>query len=106
MSAEAVRLVTTRDGGVRFEVQAKPRARTSRVAAVRQGALVVQLAAPPVDGAANAELVRTLAEALAVPRRDVLLVRGEASRAKLVEIRGLVADEVRARLGGALGDAC
>ena len=98
MAAEALKLVVTREGAVRIEVQAKPRARSSRVAGVREGALVVQLAAPPVDGAANAELVATLAGALALPRRDVALVRGEASRTKLVDVRGLPEAEVRARL--------
>jgi hypothetical protein len=102
MSANALRLVVTREGAVRFEVLAKPRARTSRVAGVREEALVVQLAAPPVDGAANAELIETLAAALSVPRRDVTLVRGEAARTKLVEVRALGADEVRARLELAL----
>jgi uncharacterized protein len=102
MAAEVVRLVTTREGAVRVEVQARPRARESRVAGVREGSLVVQLAAPPVDGAANAALVETLAEVLAVPRRDIAIVRGETGRAKLVEVRGLGADEVRARLERAM----
>jgi len=102
MATEPVSLVVTREGAVRVEVLAKPRARSSRIAGVRQGALVVQLAAPPVDGAANAELVEALASALQVPRRDVVLVRGETARTKLVEVRGLSVDEVRARLGRAL----
>jgi len=102
VGAEALELVVTREGGVRFEVQAKPRSRKSRVAGVRESALVIQLAAPPVDGAANAELVETLAAVLSVPRRDVVLVRGESARTKLVEVRGLAVDEVRARLEGAL----
>ncbi len=96
---EAPRLTVTREGAVRFEVHARPRARESRVAGVREGALVVQLAAPPVDGAANAELLETIAGALSVPRRTVALVRGDTSRAKLVEVVGLAVDEVRARLG-------
>ena len=102
MAPEALRLVVTREGGVRFEVLAKPRSRASRVMGVRESALVVQLAAPPVDGAANAELVEALAAALSVPRRDVVLVRGESSRTKLVEVRGLAVDDVRARLERAM----
>jgi hypothetical protein len=99
---EAVRLVTTRDGGVRFTVHARPRAPTSHLAAVRGGALVVKLAAPPVDGAANAELVATLARALSLSQRHVRLVRGEGSREKLVEVRGLTAVDVAARLIAAM----
>jgi uncharacterized protein (TIGR00251 family) len=94
-----VKLVVTREGAVRFEVHAKPRARKSRIVGERDEALVVQLAAPPVDGAANAELVELLASALSLPKRDVTLARGETGRVKLVEVRGLTADEVRARLG-------
>lgn len=92
-------LVTDRAGGVRFEVHAKPRASRSRVVGVRAGALEVSLAAPPADGAANAELVRVLAEALGVRRSEVALVHGTASRTKLVEVTGLDAREVSARLG-------
>jgi len=94
-----VKLVVTREGAVRFEVHAKPRARRSRIVGEQGEALVVQLAAPPVDGAANAELVELLASVLSVPKRDVTLARGESGRVKLVEVRGLTADEVRARLG-------
>jgi uncharacterized protein len=99
--ADEVKLVTTRDGSVRFEVHARPRARESGIAGTRNGALLVRLAAPPVDGAANAELVSILASALAIARRDVELVRGEGSRAKLVGVRGLRAEEVRMRLAAA-----
>lgn len=94
-----MKLVVTREGAVRFEVHAKPRAHASRIVGVRDEALVVQLAAPPVDGAANAELLEFLARTLSVPKRDVALARGEAGRVKLVEVRGLTAEEVLARLG-------
>jgi uncharacterized protein len=93
-------IVTSLNGAVRFEVRAKPRASKSRVLGVREGALDVSLAAPPVDGEANEELVSTLASALGVPRRDVTVVRGQGSRQKLVEVRGLAAKEVIARIGG------
>ncbi len=100
---EALKLSSTRDGGVRIEIAARPRARESRVVGVREGALVVQLAAPPVDGAANAELVETLARALGLARRAVVLVRGDTSRTKLVEVTGLSVADVRARLERAAG---
>jgi uncharacterized protein (TIGR00251 family) len=103
-AVQPVRLQATRDGAVRFEVQARPRSRRSGASGVRDGALVVQLAAPPVDGAANEELVRTLAGMLGVPRRDVALVRGEGSRAKVVEVRGLTMEQVSGRLAAAAGE--
>jgi uncharacterized protein (TIGR00251 family) len=92
--------VNEKDGTLRFEVHAKPRAKKSRIVGIRGDVVEVALAAPPVDGAANEELVRVLAEALGVPKRQVALVRGESSRSKLVEVSGLSASELVARLGG------
>src|ERR1700733_16279656 len=94
----ALKLSVSRDGGVTFGVHAKPNAKRSAITGVRDGALEVRVAAPPVDGAANDELVATLASALRVPRRDVHLVQGASSRAKRIEVQGLSVDEVRARL--------
>jgi uncharacterized protein (TIGR00251 family) len=91
--------LTTKDGTVRFEVHARPKASKSRIVGVREGRLDVCLASPPVDGAANAELLSTLAKALGVPKSQVGLVRGESGRNKLVEVRGLSPDEVRTRIG-------
>lgn len=62
------------------------------------GAIAVSVAAPPVDGRANAALVAFLAEQLGLPKRAVTVVGGHASRDKLVEIDGLDASEVRSRL--------
>ena len=98
---EAVRLSVTRDAAVRFEVIARPRARTSRIAGIRRGALVVDLASPPVDGAANTELLETVAGVLSVPRATLTLARGGASRVKLLEVRGLTVDRVRELLARA-----
>ncbi len=87
-----------KDGAVRFEVYAKPRAKKSKVVGARGDAVEVALAAPPVDGAANEELVRLLAQVLSLAKRDVKLVRGETSREKLLAVRGLSVTEVEARL--------
>ena len=67
--------------------------------------LDVALAAPPVDGAANAELLDVLASALALPKRALRLVLGETSKTKVVEVTGLSSDEVRARLESSIGTA-
>jgi uncharacterized protein (TIGR00251 family) len=90
--------LTVNGGAVRFEVFAKPRASKSKIVGVREGALEVALAAPPVDGAANAELVKFLARVLGVSKSSVELVRGESSRTKLVAVHGLSQEELRARL--------
>lgn len=75
-----------------------PRAGRSEVAGVRDGAIVVRLAAPPVDGAANAELIDLFARLLKVPKRDVTIIHGDKSRVKQVRVAGLDRDAVIARL--------
>jgi hypothetical protein len=62
-------------------------------------AVRIRLSAAPVDGSANDALVRFLAELLHVPRSTVRLVSGQTSRSKVVAIRGVVPEEVVARLG-------
>ena len=79
-----------------MHVHVQPRASRSEVVGTHGAALKVRLLAPPVDGAANEALVTLLAEALGVPRRDVRIVHGATSRAKVVEIEGTTADAVRA----------
>ena len=75
-------------GELRLKVRVKPRASKSRVLGTRDGVLEVAVAAPPVDGAANEELVRTLAEHYGVPKRAVEIVSGETSRVKIVRVTG------------------
>lgn len=76
--------------GVLLMLHVQPGAKRTEVAGIHgEGAearLKVRLAAPPVDGKANAELVRFLAAAFAVALRAVTLVRGEASRQKTVKV--------------------
>jgi len=64
----------------------QPGAARTEVAGQHGDALKVRLAAPPVDGKANAELLRYLASAFGVPLRHLTLVRGESSRRKVVRI--------------------
>lgn len=96
-------ILVAKDGEVRLEIRAKPRAKKSALVGVRDGALEVAIAARPVDGAANAELVSVLAEALGVARSSVRIVRGEGGRNKLVAVAGLGELEVRARLAPFVG---
>jgi len=62
---------------------------------VRGDAVLIRLAAPPIEGAANEALVSFLADALGVPQRGITIVSGEKSRDKRVRIDGL--DEATAR---------
>jgi len=86
-------------GGVTLRVRVRPRASRDALAGEQQGALVVRLAAPPVDGAANQALARFLARVLGVAPSAVSIVTGEAARQKLVAVRGVSAVSARERLG-------
>lgn len=74
------------DGAVVLALHVQPGAKRTQAEGAHGDALKVRLAAPPVDGKANAELVRFLAEAFGVPQRRVAIVRGETSRQKTVRI--------------------
>lgn len=75
-----------------------PRAGRSGIAGVRDGALLVRLAAAPVDGAANAELIEVLAKALDLPKRSIQIVSGDRSRSKRVRVAGMDAQSVLSAL--------
>jgi uncharacterized protein len=85
--------------GAAFNVRVIPRARRSGLAGTRGDALLVRLQSPPVDGAANDELIDVLARALQVAKRAVAIVAGDRSRQKRVKVLGIDADTVAARLG-------
>lgn len=78
-------------GAITFGVRVVARASRSEVAGEYDGCLRVRVAAPPVEGAANEELVRTLARALGVPRAAVEIVAGRQSKLKRVRARGATA---------------
>ena len=84
--------------GVRLTLHIQPRASRTELTGRHGDAIKIRLAAPPVDGAANAELVSFLADRLGVPRAAVLIRHGESGRRKTVEIRGLSATEAEQRL--------
>lgn len=87
------------DGGVVvLAIHARPGAKRSGIAGMHGAALSVRLAARPVEGAANRELIRVLADALGVSRSAVVLRAGEHGREKRVLVTGLTAAEAIARL--------
>ena len=82
-----------------IDVRVIPRAARSGLAGNREGILVVRLHAPPVDGAANAELVEVLSEALGVPKRAITILAGQRGRLKKVRVEGVTRELVRAACG-------
>ena len=83
----------------RFTVKVHPRAKRSGFAGRFGDAYKLDLAAPPVDGKANEECVRYVAEWAGVARKDVRIVTGATSRQKVVEIAGMGQAELDRRLG-------
>jgi uncharacterized protein (TIGR00251 family) len=79
---------SVKDGKLTFRVQVVTRASRSEVVGEHNGALRVRIAASPVEGAANAELIRTLAKAFEVPTGAVEIIRGQTSRLKTVSVTG------------------
>ena len=75
-----------RDGAVVLMLHVQPGAARSEFAGMYGDALKLRLAAPPIEGKANDELIRFLADLFGVPRRNVLLLRGETTRAKTVRV--------------------
>ena len=78
--------LSPRAEGVLLQLSVMPNAKRTQVDGLRDGALRLRLAAPPIDGRANEALVAWLAESLGVPKRDVEVLRGESSRRKQVAI--------------------
>ena len=98
--------IEQRGDTLRIRVRVKPRASKSRILPLREaeGVLEVAVAAPPVDGEANSELIRTLAAALGCAKSAIEIVSGPGSRSKLVAIVGFTAAELFTQLKSAARD--
>jgi uncharacterized protein (TIGR00251 family) len=88
-----------KDGRLIFNVRVVPRASRSEIVGEHDGALRVRLAAPPVDGAANDELLRILARALKVSRTSVAIIAGPTSKLKRVAVNGVAPEVLLALVG-------
>ena len=87
-------------GTVRLSLHVQPGAKKTEVAGEHGDCLKIRLAAPPVDGKANAALLAWLAQRFAVAKRDVQLLSGDKSRHKVVLIQFTATDEEVLRLLG------
>jgi len=94
-------MIEVRDvaGGATLRVRVSPRASRDELAGERDGALVVRLTAPPVEGQANAALLRFLARQLGVAPSTLSVTRGAKGRDKVLLVAGARAEELRASLG-------
>ena len=82
----------------RISIYVQPRASKTAVVGMHDGCVKVRLAAPPVDGAANAALIEFVAERVGLAKSRVRIVTGQASRRKVVEVDGVSAEQLAAAL--------
>ncbi|MBS1787550.1 MAG: YggU family protein [Acidobacteria bacterium] len=81
--------IAAKDNGISFSVRVQPRASRTDIAGELEGVLKIRLAAPPVDGEANEELIRFLAKLFGISRSQIVIRSGQTSRNKLIAIDGI-----------------
>ncbi len=94
------------DGTVLLRLHVQPKASKTRIIGIHDGCLKLAIAAPPVDGKANQEVVKFLADLLAIPSRDITLKSGVQGRRKQVVIDGLDSVAVRHKIVRILEGGC
>jgi uncharacterized protein (TIGR00251 family) len=85
---------------ITFTIRVVPRASKSEVVGEIEGSLKVRISAPPVDGAANVEVVKVLAKAFCVAKSNVSIVSGETSKTKRIRVVGATPEQLRQLAGG------
>ncbi|NLW92235.1 MAG: YggU family protein [Syntrophomonadaceae bacterium] len=84
---------------ITVEIKVQPRASRNQIVGEQDGLLKVKLTAPPVEGEANQALVNYLASVLDTPRRNIMLIKGETSRNKIISIKGMSRDTFLHKIG-------
>jgi uncharacterized protein (TIGR00251 family) len=85
-------------GGVTLWVRVSPRSSKNGVGGVIEGAVKITLTAPPVDGAANAALIETLAKLCKIPKSNISIISGQTARQKRVRLAGADLEQVKKAL--------
>ncbi|XP_071512031.1 UPF0235 protein C15orf40 homolog [Diadema antillarum] len=95
-----------KDGTISISIQAKPGAKQNNISEISHEGVGVHIAAPPVEGEANTELLRYLASVLGVRKSDLSLDRGAKSRSKTVSVASgiLTTNEILSKLQTACKD--
>ena len=90
--------IVEKGGSVILSVRVVPRASKSEIIGEHDGALKVRIASPPVDGAANAELIKLFAKQFGVSKSNIEIIGGQTSKSKQIRISGLTAAQFDAVL--------
>ncbi len=96
-------MVQPSENGATLKIRVQPRASRDQVDGYQGGMLRLRVTAPPQAGKANGAVVSLLAQTLGIPKKQVQIVRGHASREKLVEVESLTPGEVERRLSSPIG---
>lgn len=86
------------DESITFSVRVVPRSSRSEIVGEIDGVMKVKLTSPPVDGAANSELIKLIAGKLGVSRSAVEIIGGDTSKTKRLKVTGVTAEQVRSLL--------
>jgi len=89
-----------KEGSFIFDVRVVPRASKSEIVGELNGALKIKLKSPPVDGAANAELIKILAKKFGVAKSAVGILNGQTSKQKQIRISGINHKDFSNLIGG------
>jgi len=91
---------TQNENTVTFAIRVIPRASRSEIVGEFEGSLKVRISAPPVDGAANAEVIKLLSKEFGVARSSVSIVSGESSKTKRIRVEGITVKRLQELAGG------
>ena len=81
--------------GITINIKVIPRAKRDEIVGVEGDAVKIRLHAPPVEGRANEALINFLADVFKIQRAQIEIVRGEASRHKVVRVRGVPLEKIK-----------
>ena len=90
-----------KESETKLAVRVQPNARRNQCIGFKEGVLQLKIAAPALKGKANLELTRYLAETLGLPKSSIIVDKGVTSKHKLVLVRGMVIEQVMARIRAA-----
>ena len=87
--------IIEKNNTITFSVRVIPRSSRTEIVGEYDGAVKVRLSSPPVDGAANAELIKLFAKSLGIARSAVTIVSGETSKTKRLRVDGVTVEHLR-----------
>jgi len=91
-------IVEENTDGVVLTVRVVPRSSRSEFAGIHDDAVKLRITAPPVEGKANAECVRVIADLFGVKKKQVTIVSGHTAKTKRISISGVTRGDIETAL--------